>query len=366
MCASIIIILAVRAPQHINMDAPGIGDSSTEAASRVWSLGRTRWNVFDGAEFETAERGLLLVRTGSHGSAWALGSAELWEGRHSFLFEIVASYKSSGNMHIGIADGSALAARTPGAPAAGGGAALSFHPWDGGLHSWEDWTVGYASQEERSAMPGDLDGSATGAVVLMGIDMDQRRLMISVNGGEAVDAGVTLPESVRPFVRLYHEGDAIRLAQWRQEAPSAPPPDNVLLGSDILPHIPRVVAPRLATPSGLIDAAQQCVDATRSSFRSTAGPAECVAVESALVTLQATIAAARAGVDTARARLAAAPKSYDMMEERARIEVAIAARAAEKPAEAPVLPMVSSTAAAAVNSVLKQTTSMADAMTDID
>ena len=108
-----------------------MAEAVSHTPERVWCLGRTRWSAPDTAQLDTAEGGLLLVRTGDTGSFWALGAAELHEGRHLLRYEVVASHQDGGNMHFGICDGDAPAAR---ALLAAGGAALAFHPWDGMLH----------------------------------------------------------------------------------------------------------------------------------------------------------------------------------------------------------------------------------------
>ena len=313
--------------------------------SRVWSLGSTRWNVFDNSEFETSERGLLIMRTGDTGSAWALGSSELREGRHMIRFEIVQSFKKRGNMHIGFCNGSSAAATSP---EEAGGEAVSFHPWEGCLYRWEDWTDQCTSAEAAACMQGDLDGSATGAVVQCLLDMDRRRMAISVNGAAPVDSGLVLSEVCRPMVRLYHKGDSVRLAQWRQEALSCPSPDDDLL----LASSTTTASSLLATPTGLVAAAQQLVDATSCNFGVTAGHAECAAVEVALATLEEAAKAARAGVEAARGRLASAPPAYFMSVERQRVEAAVHERTAERMAAQPALePLPSAVATAAAKAV---------------
>ena len=320
-------------------------------AGRSWSLGHARWAVFDPTEIATSEAGLLLVRQqGSGGSAWALGSAEVWEGRHAFRFEISASQRQSGNLHIGVADGAAKAARMPGEPRAAGGAALSFHPWDGCLYAWEDWTVGHSSSELKNVMRGaDLDGSATGAVVLLLVDMNARQMFISVNGGASVDVGVRLPESVRPFARLVHASDAIRLVEWRQEAATVATPVELLPTPSATAPARRAVA-ATATPSGLIAATQHVSEACRGKL-STAGVAECRQVEDALATLEEACATARGELVAAMERLATAAP-YEMTEERARIDAAVAARAAAAPPATNVPQAVAAVSADVVKSVV--------------
>ena len=337
-----------------------------EVAGRSWGLGRARWNVFEEHELSAAEGGLLLQRKPGSGSVWALGSAELWEGRHAFRFDVAASHRSEGNLHVGIADGTPEAARMPGAPKAKGGSALTFHPWDGCLYAWEDWTVGHSNTELTNVMRGaDLDGEATGATIVLLIDMDEKKLHLSINGGEAVEARVGLPECVRPLVRLVHAGDAIRLVEWRQETSSvAPPvqlmqqPSAVAPSGAVPPLAPRPAA--TVTPSSLIAATQRVADACRGSLAD-AGSGECDEVERALATLDAACVAARAVLATTRERLAAAAP-YEMVEERARIDAAVAAKAdavAAKAAAAPPKPPLPQAVAAitadAVRSVVHGT-----------
>ena len=117
---------------------------------RVWSVGHTRWDVFSPVELAADEQ-LLTRRPDRQGSAWATGSAEIWKGRHTFLFELMVSHKNKGNIHIGICDSRASAITTGGHPGAPGGVAFSFHPWDGQLYKWDDFTLGTGGQELQPA-----------------------------------------------------------------------------------------------------------------------------------------------------------------------------------------------------------------------
>ena len=325
----------------------------------VWSLARPCWNAYDSSELMAEERGLCITRVADRaGAAWALGSAELWEGRHVLRFEIVNSHKSSGNMHIGVCDGSATSARCPAAKAVGG-TCLTFHPWDGCLYEWEDWTQTSCSEELKPVPGGELDGDAMGAVVLLFIDMQARSMRVAINGGPPTDAGVRLPESVRPFVRLVHAGDAVRLAQWQMEAPPVPPPE----------HLP--LCRTVATPAHLLAAAQQVADVIAGGLTHGTGHAEVISAEVALATVDKAVAAARGELAAARTRIALADPPYQMVEERKRIDAAIAARAAERQLVEAAVPMpvpaaVKSVVAGAVQSAVTGTTTTTGTATATD
>ena len=62
---------------------------------------------------------------------------------------------------------------------------------------------------------GLLGNKAKGATVELTVDMDARGMLVSVNGGAAVDAEVKLPEAVRLYCWLFNSGDAVRLESVR-------------------------------------------------------------------------------------------------------------------------------------------------------
>ena len=61
-----------------------------------------------------------------------------------------------------------------------------------------------------------LDGAAIGAVVRVQVDVDRKTLAFAVNGGEPVDAGVTLTAQVRPYVLMCFPGDKCSLESVEQ------------------------------------------------------------------------------------------------------------------------------------------------------
>ena len=76
-------------------------------------------------------------------------------------------------------------------------------------HGAEQMKVHFFADKDESLLD-KMPGSACTAMV----DMDERKLMFSINGNEFIDSGVELPaEGVRPWCFLYHEGDSITLTE---------------------------------------------------------------------------------------------------------------------------------------------------------
>ena len=148
-------------------------------------------------------------------------------GRHVISLTIMASERNAGFMYLGLlgADDQHLKdwpqrrrkdsqQHWPfsAAPTVG----WAFCPLNGHLHTTESpsrW-----GSRGRKLMAGDLSGQAVGAVVELHVDMDARTLGVAVNEGDVVDAQVELPASVRPWVLLAHQGDAVVISGYRGAA----------------------------------------------------------------------------------------------------------------------------------------------------
>ena len=125
------------------------------------------------------------------------GKDELRSGRHVARFEIVATKDNGGGgMRIGVADASVAAE----VGCCGRAVVWGFDPCNGVLLACTDPTAwgNDCSFFQLAELPGsDLSGKARGAVVEVTVDMGARRMLVSVNGGAAVDARVKLPAAVR-------------------------------------------------------------------------------------------------------------------------------------------------------------------------
>jgi len=89
-----------------------------------------------------------------------------------------------------------------------GAKSWGYLPLNGCLHSSNNCTQP-GSKGKQVSEP--LLGNATGAVIKVQVDMDRRTLAFSVNGGDLVDAGVTLAPQVRPYVLMCFPGDKVQL-----------------------------------------------------------------------------------------------------------------------------------------------------------
>ena len=89
-----------------------------------------------------------------------------------------------------------------------GAKSWGYLPLNGCLHSSNNCTQP-GSKGKQVSEP--LSGFVTGAHVRVQVDMERRTLAFAVNGGEFVDAGVTLTPQVRPWALMCYPGDALQL-----------------------------------------------------------------------------------------------------------------------------------------------------------
>ena len=90
-----------------------------------------------------------------------------------------------------------------------GGQAWGVCPYDGAIIFTNDC---YSLGEKVSTFwNSQLKGRANGAVVEMFVEPVRRALSFSVDGSERVEVGVSLPDLVRPYVRLGLEDDVVTL-----------------------------------------------------------------------------------------------------------------------------------------------------------
>ena len=150
------------------------------------------------------------------------GKDEVRSGQHVASFKIVASSGNYGySMYIGVMDASVSMK----AGDCGRVVAWSFNPCTGNLCTFTN-PVGWGMAFGKLLGP-RLKGKANGATVTVTVDMDARRMKVSVNGAAAVDAGVELPEAVRLWCSLCYPGDAVQLVSVSSSggAGAAPPSD---------------------------------------------------------------------------------------------------------------------------------------------
>ena len=136
------------------------------------------------------------------------GAKELRGGRYEAQFKILSSRGNNGaGINIGLVDASVSVE----AGDCDRDVAWSFYPYSGKLWTSKD-PVGRGLPESNAKQLGpDLQGKANGATVEVTVDMTARRVLVSVNGGESVDAGVELPAAVRLWCSLYCADDAVQL-----------------------------------------------------------------------------------------------------------------------------------------------------------
>ena len=141
------------------------------------------------------------------------GADELRSGRHVARFTIVEG--NLGLMGIGVVDASVAAEWRD----YDRDVAWSLYVCDGTLRTSTNpcHFLGPAVKQ----LSAGLSGKAKGATVELTVDMDARGMLVSVNGGAAVDAEVKLPEAVRLYCWLFESGDAVRLESVRSSGGAA-------------------------------------------------------------------------------------------------------------------------------------------------
>jgi hypothetical protein len=130
------------------------------------------------------------------------GADELRRGRHVARFTIVEG--NLGFMGIGVVDASVAAKYHT----YHRDVAWAYSPAFGIVEVYQNPLM---SGTEGKQLGASLVGKAAGATVELTVDMDARKMLVSVNGASAEDAGVELPTAVRLWCWMYASGDAVRL-----------------------------------------------------------------------------------------------------------------------------------------------------------
>jgi len=119
-----------------------------------------------------------------------------------------------------------------------GGWSCGFNPYCGAFFVTGDaYKVNY-STPAHNLMNGDLQGKANKAAVTVMVDMDQRQLAFSINGGPSVLATKAggLPSTVRPWVHLFKEHDSVTITSPQGPSnagtPGPPGPGEYVQGED--------------------------------------------------------------------------------------------------------------------------------------
>ena len=234
-----------------------------------------------------------------HGTGAIFGAPMLAAGVHTFVYEIHHSASGEGyGIKLGIAD--ADPSPPPSEHRNAGHVkpqrVWAFAPYDGCVHTSS--RVGDAWDVIKPITRKHLRGQTKGARVELRIDMRSKRLAFRVNGAAFVDAGVTLPDVVRPCITLAAPGDAVSLcATAHRDAPLAarnPGAARFLLPSDDAALMFESVAA----------ARQQLFDAARDAAEERIQLAEADAareVEEARSAALAEVAAANTAVENAHA-----------------------------------------------------------------
>lgn len=94
----------------------------------------------------------------------------------------------------------------------------AFNPPTGNLYNGHELNE-HGDEKRVHLMAGDpkatnLVGKMEQSMITMTVDMQARKLHFSVNGEDAIDCGIVLPEEgVRPWIFLYHEGDSVTVEE---------------------------------------------------------------------------------------------------------------------------------------------------------
>ena len=145
----------------------------------------------------------LMVGTQHAGNQVAVAEPILASGKHSWVVRVLESHNGWGDgMVMGVVDATVELNDPKGAKAWG------FLPLSG--------CVQCTPSPQHPGVKGKqvsepLSGFVTGAHVRVQVDMERRTLAFAVNGGEFVDAGVTLTPQVRPWALMCYPGDALQL-----------------------------------------------------------------------------------------------------------------------------------------------------------
>jgi hypothetical protein len=138
-----------------------------------------------------------------------LGERTLAKSLHAWTVIIeVSRLNYGGAICIGVTDADATIT------ADRGGWSCGFNPYCGALFVTGDANKVNYKSPAHNLMHGDLQGKANKAQITVMVDMDQRQLAFSINGGPSVLATKAggLPSKVRPWVHLFKEHDSVTIS----------------------------------------------------------------------------------------------------------------------------------------------------------
>ena len=173
-----------------------------------------------------------VVKMGVEPSSVAFfGADELRSGVSTARFKVVKSDGGTGgNMNIGVVDASVPAQYA----SLDRDVAWALIVIFGKLRKFRNPVSSGGTQGKVLGKAGNTGPSVNGLIVELTIDMDRRKLLVSVAGAPAVDTDVALPEAVRLWCSLYNKGDAVQLVSFSKgggaqavpaaAAPTLPPP----------------------------------------------------------------------------------------------------------------------------------------------
>ena len=181
------------------------------------------WSHYDQKAMMRSDDGASISHR-REGPDAACATLLMEHGRHRLTFTIDSADRNRGFMYLGVlaADERTVGWTRPDyaqPPGKHGPTTIGwgFCPLNGHLHATEhpcQWGA-----RRRKVIAGDLAGRAAGAVIILDVDMDRRTLAVTVgDGGTSVDAQVTLPPAVRPWVLLAHAEDSVTLCGYRGPA----------------------------------------------------------------------------------------------------------------------------------------------------